>query len=408
MSATEELEELHMFRHLLESHGLDPSEMLTVRLDQGVAWNFKYNIGKAAEWGAATWFEEYCAAQGYNVDWPVLGLADGVGGGWFGSFTIHDGRIPAWRRVGLARVTRCEELPIYTFRASTEAEHVFAACRSRERLEAFLVDMERAYREKARARRFVRGYGTPDYELQGKASWEDLLLPDPLKSEIRRQVHAFTSSADLFRRLGVPHRRGLLFAGPPGNGKTLLCRTIVATAALPAYQFMFRKETEDELEDMLEEAKGKAPCILIFEDLDHLTRSKVTLSEFLNFMDGVDGREGLLILGTANRVEKLDPALTRRPSRFDRVWSIPNPPTEIRREYLSRLLRSDEGPVLDWLVEKTTGFSVAMLKETVITARLFEIQSDGSPGVPGGSDPAARFLRAMESLKPAASNGATN
>ena len=64
-------------------------------------------------------------------------------------------------------------------------------------------------------------------------------------------------------------------------------------------------------------ARAESPCILILEDLDSLINDK-NRSFFLNQLDGLENNDGLLVIGTTNHFERLDPAITKRPSRFDR------------------------------------------------------------------------------------------
>lgn len=74
---------------------------------------------------------------------------------------------------------------------------------------------------------------------------------------------------------------------------------------------------EASMEIIFEKARSEAPCVLILEDLDSLITDQ-NRSFFLNQLDGLGGNDGLLIIGTTNHFEKLDPALSTRPSRFDR------------------------------------------------------------------------------------------
>jgi len=64
-------------------------------------------------------------------------------------------------------------------------------------------------------------------------------------------------------------------------------------------------------------ARAESPCIVILEDLDSLINDQ-NRSFFLNQLDGLENNDGLLVIGTTNHFERLDPAITKRPSRFDR------------------------------------------------------------------------------------------
>jgi len=71
------------------------------------------------------------------------------------------------------------------------------------------------------------------------------------------------------------------------------------------------------MQDVFDKARQLSPCVVVFEDLDSLITDR-NRSFFLNQLDGLSGNDGLLIIGTTNHFERLDPALSTRPSRFDR------------------------------------------------------------------------------------------
>lgn len=71
------------------------------------------------------------------------------------------------------------------------------------------------------------------------------------------------------------------------------------------------------MEEVFSKARVLAPCVLILEDLDSLINDR-NRSFFLNQLDGIEGNDGLLLIGTTNHMDRLDPGLSTRPSRFDR------------------------------------------------------------------------------------------
>jgi transitional endoplasmic reticulum ATPase len=64
-------------------------------------------------------------------------------------------------------------------------------------------------------------------------------------------------------------------------------------------------------------ARQNTPCIIILEDLDSLVNDQ-NRSFFLNELDGLEGNDGILLVGSTNHLDRLDPGLSSRPSRFDR------------------------------------------------------------------------------------------
>jgi hypothetical protein len=221
--------------------------------------------------------------------------------------------------------------------------------------------------------------------------WDDLIVAPSLGSDLRRQVETFFTSRDAFVRLRVPHRRGILLTGPPGNGKTTAIRIVASRRPEPFYLFSLTEESERfQLDEAFDQAAYDAPSILCFEDVDSLFEKPGTLSHFLNRMDGLHPLDGVLVLATTNHPEKLDAAILERPSRFDRVYLLGNPGPDERRRYLRRAWGAgyDEA-VIAW----TEGFSLAQLKEVIVSASL-EAVDQGLHGVTGPS-----VRRAAERLR---------
>lgn len=196
--------------------------------------------------------------------------------------------------------------------------------------------------------------------------WDSLTLPPALERDLRHELDAFFSGREVYRSLGVPYRRGFLFAGPPGNGKTSLLKVIASRYRVPfiLVNSMLGNQTYF-LNRAFTMAGFHAPAILCFEDVDSLFRNEVTLSHFLNRVDGLESLEGILLVATTNHPQVLDPALKDRPSRFDRIWMLPNPGPEERRRYLERQFGEAFDPRL---VRSTEGFSFAHLKEVWLSA----------------------------------------
>ena len=115
--------------------------------------------------------------------------------------------------------------------------------------------------------------------------------------------------------------------GPPGNGKTISMKAIMkdtdAKGYYPLYVKSFRswKGEEGAMVDVFEKAREVSPCLLILEDLDSLINER-NRSFFLNQLDGLESNDGILIIGTTNHLDRIDPALSTRPSRFDRKLSV--------------------------------------------------------------------------------------
>ena len=204
-------------------------------------------------------------------------------------------------------------------------------------------------------------------------SWEDLFLPESIKNEVRGLVENFLASKDFYLENKIPWKRGILLYGKPGNGKTSIIRTIIA-------QYNFKPVTivsganDEAVREAFSYAEEQSPSLLYFEDLDSLLEKSVDISSFLNLMDGISAKNGLLVIATANEVKKLKTNITDRPSRFDRKFEIPLPNAEMAYIYLKRwfgnLITAKQCRELAKYAAKYE-FSYAYLKELYISA-MFE------------------------------------
>lgn len=254
---------------------------------------------------------------------------------------------------------------------------VLLAAPSRERLRPLITALHREDREhQRRAGLVLVGKEWSGQARRTRVGWDELVLPPAIRDELRATVREFFGAAELYRRHRVPHRRGLLLCGPPGNGKTSIIRAIASDVDVPVVvATLHGPQDVHDTREAFERASELAPAVLCFEDLDALVGDGPGLSQFLNLLDGLEPLEGVLVVATTNRPDRIDPAIAKRPSRFDRVFVIPEPELEQRREYLARQLGPDAPPAAaERLAEATGGYSVAFLKELVLQARLAAVR----------------------------------
>ncbi|MGC4096874.1 MAG: ATP-binding protein [Nitrospira sp.] len=211
--------------------------------------------------------------------------------------------------------------------------------------------------------------------------WDDLVLPAPMMRDIRTNVEGFFASPERYASLGIPHRRGFLFTGPPGCGKTLTLKTLASNTPAKFISVLGTAEVDDDmLRRALDLAEGCTPAVVLLEDLDRIVQARgVSMSHFLNLMDGLKVLKGVLVIATCNEPDKLDLALIHRPSRFDRVWRFDLPTYEQRLE----LLRRKGGTffsesALEMTARRSEGFSMAYVQEIVVSA-LLECTDDSLP-----------------------------
>jgi hypothetical protein len=212
-------------------------------------------------------------------------------------------------------------------------------------------------------------------------TWDMLVLPDEIKNDIRENAERFfTGDKTVYQRLGLPHKRGFIFIGEPGDGKTLTGKIIANTYKVTFIYVTSLQNPHQSpsqcLRDIYERAQEQAPCVVLIEDLDsQIDRSSRTV--FLNILDGFDHHDGILTIATTNNPEEIDRALLDRPSRFDKKWVFPHPDAIYRAAYLTRRLCDvlatpglDESlqMVVTELAGRTNHYSYAMLQELVVSA----------------------------------------
>jgi transitional endoplasmic reticulum ATPase len=238
---------------------------------------------------------------------------------------------------------------------------------------------------------FDNGCWSKSHELwesiQG-SSWDEVILNPDMKANLIQDVQGFFDNKQLYKKLAVPWKRGLIMHGVPGNGKTISIKALISAlyereVPVPSlYVKSFDSRTGNNnaaIRNIFTLARSMAPCLLIFEDLDSLV-TPTTRSYFLNEVDGLESNDGILMVGSTNHLDLLDPAISRRPSRFDRKYHFKMPEEDERIaycQYWRNKLVSDEDAMLDFPIEVcnviakiTEGFSFAYLKELFVTALL--------------------------------------
>lgn len=217
-------------------------------------------------------------------------------------------------------------------------------------------------------------------EIQ-KADWKDVILKDDFKKAMQKDVYGFFSSEKTYKDLGIPWKRGLIMYGPPGNGKTISLKVIMKDCETkgftPLYVKSFHHWAGDErgMYEVFNKARAVAPCVVILEDLDALIND-FNRSFFLNQVDGLANNDGLLLIGTTNHFDRLDPGLSTRPSRFDRKYEFDDPDEESRKLYVLYWKKKlEDNHSIDFpdelvgeIAKLTDKFSFAYLKEAFVSA----------------------------------------
>lgn len=211
--------------------------------------------------------------------------------------------------------------------------------------------------------------------------WQDLYLPEGLKRDIQDSVEGFLKAESYYKEANIAWKRGMLFYGEPGLGKSSTIRTIISSYDFKPVTVQSGAQTNDDvLTEAFAYAQEQSPGLLYIEDLDSiLTSGFVSLSHFLNLMDGVATKSGILIIATANDIGKLGESVVNRPSRFDRKFEFPLPDEDMTRDYLKKWFnKSLKKKEYDKLVELAceNNFSYAYLKELYLTSIFNAISED--------------------------------
>lgn len=179
-----------------------------------------------------------------------------------------------------------------------------------------------------------------------KVLWSDIGGNKEVISKIRQSIEWPLKNPEAFKRIGITPPNGILLYGPPGCSKTMIAKALATESGLNFFAVkgpeLFSKyvgDTEKAVRDVFKKAKLSSPSIIFFDEIDSMASqrgsdsvvSDKVLCQLLNEMDGIEGRERVVIFGATNRPDILDKALIR-PGRFDRLIYIPPPDIEAKRE----------------------------------------------------------------------------
>jgi len=211
---------------------------------------------------------------------------------------------------------------------------------------------------------------------------------DDVKEELTEIVD-FLKNPKKYTDAGARIPKGVLLAGAPGTGKTLLAKAIAGEAGVPffhtsgsEFEEMLVGAGASRVRDLFKKARKASPCIVFIDEIDavakkrgtvlHSGAGEQTLNQILVEMDGLEERENVIVLGATNRPDVLDTAILR-PGRFDRIVVVPMPDAKGRKAILdvhAKNKRFESGVDLDTLAKKTVGYSGADLENLLNEAAI--------------------------------------
>lgn len=233
---------------------------------------------------------------------------------------------------------------------------------------------------------FDSGFWTKSRELYSavhSAKWEDVILDPTMKQNLIHDVCTFFDSRNTYQEYSVPWKRGVILHGIPGCGKTMSIKALMNDmsardiASLYVKSFDGCQGRKRCIRDIFQHARTMAPCLLIFEDLDSLVQDELR-SYFLNEIDGLENNHGILMIGSTNHIERLDPSISKRPSRFDRKYHFKLPNEHERFLYCQHWQRKFSGTgKIDFddemcrtVVDLTGGYTFAYMNELFVQSLL--------------------------------------
>ena len=224
-----------------------------------------------------------------------------------------------------------------------------------------------------------------------KYTFADVAGLNEVKEDMKSLVD-FLINKEKYVSVGANLPKGVILYGPPGTGKTLLARAIAGEADVP-FLYMNGSDFEEKLvgvgakrvRELFDEAREKAPCIVFIDEIDAFgsrrqgenAEDRKTINALLTEMDGFSALDDVIIIGATNRLDDLDPALTR-PGRFTDKYCVPLPDSMKERLEIINLYVQDKklGEDLDLnrLAKETVGFSPAKIEALLNEAAIISVQ----------------------------------
>lgn len=219
-----------------------------------------------------------------------------------------------------------------------------------------------------------------------KVSREEIILPDNVVNLLDRNFIKFALQREKLIKMGLSSKKGVLFYGSPGTGKTYTIH-FLASALKDHTMLIITADQMGLLSEYMTLARLLQPSIVVIEDVDLIAKDRTQmhnacdeslLNKLLNEMDGLKEDSQIFFILTTNRPETLEAAIASRPGRIDQAIEFPLPGQKERSRLVALYSKNMilEKNVIEDIVNRTEGTSAAFIKELMRRSAQFAIEAN--------------------------------
>jgi len=218
---------------------------------------------------------------------------------------------------------------------------------------------------------------TPDFsfiKVDKGYTWDSVILDAKTTKQVASNINTILNNLEVYTKNSTSFKRGIIFKGVPGVGKTLigkiLCNVADITVIWVTPKYLERSSNIARIGEL---ARELAPTILFLEDIDlygakrESSSDKTLLGELMNQLDGIEENKNIIVIATTNRSDELENALRNRPGRFDTVIEIPKPDKDCRKKMLELYSKDFNKESIDFesIAINTDKYTGAHIKDLV-------------------------------------------